>query len=150
MTESALETRRTGVYRFFGFDGLLLYVGVSHDPHSRWAFHRLSRDKWAMIDHDRTTIEWFDDRPTAEAAERAAIGSEDPLWNCRGSNTPGDRLELERHVMSRHALSIPDDLWEELGQVVGVNRRSQLIRDLVAWHIGKPGARMPKRPPASE
>ncbi len=45
---------------------------------------------------------------------------------------------------------MPDDLWNDLGQHVGERERSKAIRDLVRWWLRKPGAKMPKRPPATD
>lgn len=71
------------LYRFFDAQGVLLYVGIAKDPvvrerqhaqHSTWHAHARSR-----------TIEWFEDRESALAAERAAIRDEAPVFNVVGA-----------------------------------------------------------------
>jgi hypothetical protein len=61
-----------------------------------------------------------------------------------------DEPEADRHVIPRRIVSMPDDLWNDLGQHVGERERSATIRELVRWWLRKPGAKMPKRPPAAE
>lgn len=71
------------LYRFFDAQGVLLYVGIAKDPvarerqhaqHSTWHAHARSR-----------TIEWFEDRESALAAERAVIRDEAPVFNVVGA-----------------------------------------------------------------
>lgn len=70
------------LYRFFGDDGRLLYVGIAKDPDKRRREHaKLSA--WFPLAANRT-LEWFDDRDSALAAERAAIRSESPIHNVVG------------------------------------------------------------------
>ena len=38
--------------------------------------------------------------------------------------------------------------WDALGRAVGVRERGRLIRQLIAWYLRKPGAKLPQRPPA--
>lgn len=61
-----------------------------------------------------------------------------------------DEPEADRHVIPRRVVSMPDDLWDELGLQVGDGRRSETIRDLVKWWLRRPGVKMPKRPPAAD
>lgn len=69
---------RTALYRLFDADDELLYVGISKDPKARWEQHR---DKPWWRDVSMRVIEWYDDRPTAERAERKAIETEGPRYN---------------------------------------------------------------------
>ncbi|MFI6986065.1 hypothetical protein ACIBSV_46935 [Embleya sp. NPDC050154] len=52
----------------------------------------------------------------------------------------------ENHTPHR-PIRVEDDLWEAFGRQVG-RRRSQVVRDFIAWHTHQPDAAMPKRPPA--
>lgn len=67
------------VYRLFGADGELLYIGKSTRPMDRLREHgsdaRFARDIVSV------TVEYFDDRETMDAAERAAIRAEKPRHN---------------------------------------------------------------------
>ena len=71
----------TSLYRHFSADGELLYVGVSLNTVARLVAHQ-HRSEWfdkiASI-----TIEKFESRDAAEAAETAAIKAEAPKFNRR-------------------------------------------------------------------
>lgn len=71
---------RTALYRFYGADGDLLYVGISIDPDGRWKAHRDNKEKWVPF-VARRTVEWLDSRPEALDAEARAIRSERPRYN---------------------------------------------------------------------
>ncbi|MFE8011487.1 GIY-YIG nuclease family protein [Streptomyces antibioticus] len=77
---------RTALYRLFDADDELLYVGISKDPAARWKQHQ-SRTPW-WRDVAMRTVEWYDDRPAAEAAERKAIQTESPRYNVVHRPTP--------------------------------------------------------------
>jgi predicted GIY-YIG superfamily endonuclease len=71
------------VYRAFGAQAWLLYVGISVDPHVRLAAHN-RRAEWA--DEARhITLAWYGDRRRAEAAEARAIVTEHPVYNITNS-----------------------------------------------------------------
>jgi excinuclease UvrABC nuclease subunit len=73
------------LYRCFGFDGELLYVGVTHSLKSRM-FHHLSQAAWFGAVAD-ITAETFRDRQAALVAERAAIRDERPQFNTVSKET---------------------------------------------------------------
>lgn len=56
---------------------------------------------------------------------------------------------MDRHTTSRRVISLDEDLWNELGEAVGDRGRSAVIRELVAAYLGRPGAKMPRRPAGS-
>lgn len=68
-----------GVYRHFDANGALLYIGASFDPLRRFMGH-LTTARWATRVAS-ITVEWFESRAEAEAAERAAIEGERPPYN---------------------------------------------------------------------
>jgi predicted GIY-YIG superfamily endonuclease len=70
---------KTALYRIWGNDGQLLYVGISKSALSRLGQH-LTEKPWAA-DIVNVTIETFPTRELAAAAEVAAIQSEKPLHN---------------------------------------------------------------------
>lgn len=78
--------RETYLYRFFGHDGSLLYVGISERLGARFKEHRREKP-W----HEVATIrlESFATRKEAKDAERMAIQEEHPAWNVvhNGENT---------------------------------------------------------------
>jgi excinuclease UvrABC nuclease subunit len=75
---SDMYWRRTCVYRAYDADGALLYVGLSMNLEGRLSKHR--RSAW-WPKADEITVQWFENRESAQAAERAAIRDEDPIYN---------------------------------------------------------------------
>jgi prophage regulatory protein len=69
----------TDLYRAYSSDDTLLYVGISYDAISRLRQHGKAAD-WVEQVH-RVTIERFETRERALAAERFAIQTERPLHN---------------------------------------------------------------------
>lgn len=74
------------LYRFFGADGSLLYVGLTMNPGTRWPSH--ARDKPWWLEVHTLTIEHFADRPAVEDAERRAIRAERPRYNVIHNRAP--------------------------------------------------------------
>jgi predicted GIY-YIG superfamily endonuclease len=72
-------SERTTLYRLRDSQGKLLYVGISGNPGRR--FHQHSKDKpwWPQV--ASSTMEHFDTRREAEAAEMDAIKTERPAFN---------------------------------------------------------------------
>jgi hypothetical protein len=73
---------RTELYRHFDADGRLLYVGISLSTIARFDAHR-TRSHWSSK-VATITIERFETRNEAFAAEAAAILAESPLHNLAG------------------------------------------------------------------
>lgn len=78
-----LDSQPTALYRFFDEGGVLLYVGITADVGIRWDAHERRKPWWPQV--SRKTVEWFDTRPKARAAELIAISSERPLYNLADS-----------------------------------------------------------------
>lgn len=76
----------THLYRFFGADNQLLYVGITYNPFTRFSQHKQQKP-WSDI--KRIDLENFPTRQEAEAAEKLAIQTEHPEWNIKYS---GERL----------------------------------------------------------
>jgi hypothetical protein len=72
------------VYRCFDATGELLYVGCSSDPFvRRWHGHtHVNGRRWADF-VVRITANWYPDLATARPAERHAILTERPAYNCQ-------------------------------------------------------------------
>jgi predicted DNA-binding transcriptional regulator AlpA len=77
------------VYRFFDSSGRLLYVGMGGSAHSRWLEHRRTKPWWTYVDHSRTTVQRYESRPEAAAAEARAIREELPQHNIHGTPRHG-------------------------------------------------------------
>lgn len=71
------------LYRYFDADGNLLYVGIAKDPDKRRREHERT-SQWLHLATERT-VEWYDDRDSALAAERRAIRDERPIHNRVGN-----------------------------------------------------------------
>lgn len=71
--------KRVVLYRFYGSNDVLLYVGVTAQPNERWGEHVRKKPWWPKV--RRQTGEWFASREAAEDAERKAIETEEPLYN---------------------------------------------------------------------
>ena len=52
----------------------------------------------------------------------------------------------DTHTTNR-VVRVPDADWDDLGARAGARNRAQVIRDLVAWYLRRPGAKLPERPP---
>lgn len=77
------------VYRFFDFDGALLYVGVTADIRQRWTEHKSSKPWWAEV--IGWTVTPYETRAEAELVERLAILCERPTHN----KTLGDHAHFK-------------------------------------------------------
>lgn len=80
------------VYRFYDHDGRLLYVGMGGSAWSRWLEHRRSKPWWREVDHARTTVQRYESRREASAAETRAIREESPRHNVLGTPRHGASL----------------------------------------------------------
>lgn len=69
----------TALYRLFGPDGELLYVGISHSPEKRWSDHAKTQTWWHLV-ADKKAV-WFEKRSAAADAEIEAIRTEKPRFN---------------------------------------------------------------------
>lgn len=72
----------TTLYRAYDAADQLLYVGISDVEFFRLAQHGASAP-WAVY-ATTITLERYPARSLAEAAERDAIATEDPVWNREG------------------------------------------------------------------
>jgi prophage antirepressor-like protein len=72
----------TTLYRFFGQQGQLLYVGISWRMAERVGAHRAEQPWWGDV--CSVEMEQYLDRASAQAAELAAIQGENPLYNVQG------------------------------------------------------------------
>lgn len=108
------------LYRAFGGDGLLLYVGITKNLEQRFREHLETHWIWEM---ESLTAEGFDSRLLAHEAEIAAIRAEEPRWNAmHTSDVQGAIAELRAIARTR---STPDwprrspEDWEALHRTVG-------------------------------
>ncbi|MFJ9420759.1 type II toxin-antitoxin system prevent-host-death family antitoxin [Streptomyces sp. NPDC101249] len=112
-----LDGHRTALYRLYDDTGLLLYIGISHQPEVRFEQHAKSKVWWAQV--ARRTVEWFDDRPSAAQAEAEAIRAEDPEHN--GTYSPRRSRKSIRHVVAADGV-------EEISMTLARSKLTSLVR----------------------
>lgn len=98
---------RTALYRLFGADNELLYVGITNNPERRLDHHRARKPWWREV--TMRVVEWYDDRPAAERAERKAIQTEGPRYNIHHNQKSADLMAVAAPARSYRTLS---DLYE--------------------------------------
>lgn len=69
----------TGLYRIFGDEDSLLYIGISDSFGTRWKQHSKVQPWWG--ERRWMTVHFYDSRTEAEDAEREAIKAEKPRYN---------------------------------------------------------------------
>jgi hypothetical protein len=94
--EAAYKWRPTGLYRAYGRDGRLLYVGISQDVERRMVKHQLHHWYWDVYGMD---VEFWPHWRRAKLAEQQAIESEWPLWNI--SQSPWAAVAASRRGSER-------------------------------------------------
>lgn len=94
--------RRCALYHHFDAAGALLYVGISEIVVDRGKQHSVTAEWVRFV--ATTTAKWYPNRAEAEAAERAAIRNERPLFNRQHNDWPGRDATrsayLEAHRMA--------------------------------------------------
>lgn len=83
-------SERTALYRLYDEADVLLYVGITNDPETRWTYHARQKTWWPEV--HRRAVEWKATRDEAEAAEAKAIGCENPRWNTIRPDADGRML----------------------------------------------------------
>lgn len=114
---ATVDTRPHALYRFFDRHGVLLYVGLTMDPGSRWKAHSKGKAWWLDV-HD-IRIEHFSDRASVEAAERQAIRTEKPLHNIQHAkhNTPPRRSTWHDHVVRKSVKVLKPELDQDFVEI---------------------------------
>ncbi|MCD7440261.1 hypothetical protein K4B79_18780 [Streptomyces lincolnensis] len=79
------EPQLAAVYRLYGADGELLYIGSTDYPPIRWSQHRTSKAWWTDV--AAYSITWWPDRMQAFTEEYKAIHAENP-WHNRLRRSP--------------------------------------------------------------
>lgn len=70
---------RHELYRFYGTQGELLYVGITGSVQQRTSKHRVTQPWWDLV--ATMTVQRFETRAESVLAERVAIRDEDPIFN---------------------------------------------------------------------
>lgn len=100
MTYLAPRLRAHCVYRTYGGNGELLYIGCTHDPMLRLSQWSSALRKWTY-QVEAVTFEWFATKAEARIAEAAAIRTEHPRSNVVHNGTDEKRERQARAVIER-------------------------------------------------
>jgi predicted GIY-YIG superfamily endonuclease len=106
----------TALYRLYGHDSELLYVGITEAPARRMAHHADTQPWWPEV--VRKTMAWYPTRSEADEAETAAIDAEKPKYNLKKSKDPGAaRRALAAHLRTPRIKTTRSATLEELQAV---------------------------------
>ena len=86
------STAPQALYRFYGDDGALLYVGITASPPARFSQHGKSKSWWPEV--RGISIEWYDGRDAVAAAEKRAIKVENPKYNVSRPTLPAQPIRI--------------------------------------------------------
>jgi hypothetical protein len=120
-------SERTPVYRLYGANGELLYIGLSVRLSSRMREHSKSQAWWHSV--TRIELEWQLTERAANAAERAAILAENPRHNIQ-RYPAGPRRLAPRHPW----VGVPPELAR------AIKRAARKVEQARAARNGKVGA----------
>lgn len=122
---------KTTLYRFFGADGRLLYVGITGSLSERLMSHNSDKPWFAEIVN--ATFQHYKTRAEAMRAEQRAILREGPLYNIDGNTrnrTPIDEVEHLR--LSRLRSSMLGMAGRvRLGETVLIGDKDDLVAALI-------------------
>jgi predicted GIY-YIG superfamily endonuclease len=94
----------TALYRLYGKDDGLLYVGITRAPGPRLAQHASTQPWWPEV--ARKTMVWYPTRADASEAEDIAVAGEKPKHNIVMSTNPDQRRRW-RHPQRRRYQLLP-------------------------------------------
>lgn len=56
-------------------------------------------------------------------------------------------VAAEPETYTKHRpIRVPSSRWDAFGALVGARARAKVINEFIAWYVGEPGAKLPKRP----
>jgi ribosome-binding protein aMBF1 (putative translation factor) len=125
----------TALYRPFGDDDALLYIGISETFGRRWTQHAQVQPWWPEV--RRQAIDWLSDRDSAEDAEREAIKVERPRYNILHNQENPERYDPAASAVARERLLRAGALVRSLRRERGVSQ-ADLAAEMRAngwpWH----------------
>lgn len=123
------DNRTHALYRFYGGDGALLYVGITNNPSNRFTQHAHDKPWWHAV--CRIEIETHPTREEVLEAERLAIQAEKPLHNKvhnRG-HLPTPQVAPTAEATSTYPLT---DQWTIVSRSSGFTKTSPLY---LYWEV---------------
>lgn len=82
------------VYRLYGDDMRLLYVGITWHPFARWTAHASHKPWWHQVAY--ASLSEFPDDRAARDAETVAIHEERPLYNIHQARRQDAETQVPR------------------------------------------------------
>lgn len=125
----------TALYRLYGADDALLYVGVTRNISLRLSQHKADKKWWPQV--TRRTMTWYGSRAEARAAESKAVFAEKPMHN-REEPAPeypyvALAAVLRKRIISgeiEYRLPAEQQLMRETGMALTTVRKAMaLLRD---------------------
>jgi hypothetical protein len=129
---------RTALYRFYGTNDQLLYVGITERLGERWENHVRRKAWWSSV--RRQTVDWYPTRAAAAAAEVAAITADKPLYNIVHSTRGRDGddvsaalliLETAERALAQARTFLEAAGHRDAGQRPDLVNMDKLLADLV-------------------
>lgn len=106
--------RPHALYRFFGADGALLYIGITWNIATRFPRHQGGKPWWCEVNSIK--VEQHPDRASVLRAERAAIEAERPRYNINHNSGRPQGVSSEAMTGNRR---LTDDPVLTPGSLVG-------------------------------
>ncbi|HEY1127263.1 MAG TPA: hypothetical protein VGF83_05840 [Actinomycetota bacterium] len=97
----------TTLYRFFGEDAVLLYVGITGNLPRRLGEHSSDKPWWLQVQH--VTTSHYRSREEAATAELAAIRTEHPRFNVAGRPFDLERITWPKLLIVEPSLQTLED-----------------------------------------
>lgn len=111
--------QRTALYRLYGADGELLYVGISGWLDKRMGGHGAAQPWWKEVHH--ATVLWYETRVDADQAETEAIQGEHPKYNIAKAKSFRSRKAQDgKRPGGRVLKEDAEGLWVRVPPGVGV------------------------------
>jgi hypothetical protein len=136
------------LYRCYGPDEALLYVGITLDPAARLTTHNREKAWWSEV--ATIELEHFDSREAVEKAECVAIAQERPKYNVVHSLTAGPltRISVDTEVRPRDLAALElrqmGRSWSEIRSELRVSHKTV---KKVALRLQRAGLVSPGRQP---
>jgi hypothetical protein len=150
-----MNTQKHVLYRFYGVDDALLYIGITARPMQRFRAHQKMQTWWTEVRH--IGVENFPTRADLVIGERQAIIAERPKYNITHNTAPEQPKDLGRtYSLAQVAeMVLPKDFKDPIrwlksrlkrGEISGylVGRTWRMtesdVKDLVDRHSNTPTA----------
>ena len=115
-----LQQMNTQLYRHFDKENKLLYIGISLSTFARLSQHKDHSEWFKQI--NRVSIEHFENREEAMAAERKAIKSENPMFNIAMKKTMAEIRKEDEAQRNR--------LYD-----IAQKEKKEVVKKVIDYHV---------------